>query len=410
MRSNIREALLDDGARGLYSATSFMRRRFLDYFIFLGISLFWVPVHAVLTVRETETTTEEESIELKKSASEQLALAQAAESDGRSKRALSAYRVVVKRYPKTDEAAIAQMKVAQIIEQQGDANRAFKEYQKLISNYPKSKDFEAAVAAQFNIAQLYLEGKRLELFGVPTLPSMQRAEEMFRAVITNAPFIAKYAAAAQFNIGQARERQNDYPGAVEAYQKIIDDYPFSEMTDDAQYQIGYVYMRASRAGEYDQSASIKAREAFEDFIYRYPNSEKVAQARQNMQALGGRQTESAFSVAKFYDKQKNYKAAAIYYNEVIRTEPDSANAQASRDRLAALRDLVGEDQLTFATPGTKPGANLRKKMQAQVDTTARPDFVGPSLPVETERPAPSLRTSPDDVAPLPAVEPALPTE
>ena len=385
-----------------------MSRRFLFISIFLIQSLFWAPVFAALTVRETEITTEEETVELKKNASEQFALAESAEAEGRLKRALSAYRVVVKRYPKTDFAAQAQFKVAKITEQSGDANKAFGEYQKLVGNYPKSKDFEASIEAQFNIAQLYLEGKRLELFGVPTLPSMQRAEEMFRAVITNAPFIAKYAAAAQFNIGQARERQDDYRGAVEAYQKIIDDYPFSEVTGDAQYQIGFVYMRASRAGEYDQSASIKAREAFEDFIYRYPNSEKVAQARQNMQALGGRQTESAFSVAKFYDKQKNYKAAAIYYNEVIRTEPDSPNSQVSRDRLSALKDLVGEDQLTFAAPGQKPGANLRKKMQAQVDTTARPDFVGPTLPVETAGSSPALRTSPDDVAPIPAVEPALP--
>ncbi len=359
------------------------------------------------------TAVDEEPVELKRNAEEQLKLAESTEAEGNLKRAISSYRVVVKRYPKASAAAHAQFKVAQLTEQVGDANRAFSEYQKLIGKYPKSADFDAAIEGQFNIAKLYLDGKRLEMFGVPTLPSMVKAEEMFTSVVQNAPFSTKFASASQFNIGQARERQGDYKRAIEAYQTIIDDYPFSEMADDAQYQIGYVYMKASRAGEYDQTASLKAREAFEDFIYRYPNSEKVAQAKQNMQMLGSRQTESAFSVAQFYDKQKNYKAAAIYYNEVIRTEPDSPNAKASQDRLTSLKALVGEDKLTFAAPAESASkTKLRQKMQAQVDTTARPDFVGPVLPEAAPEPAPGspMRTSPDDIAPVPAVEPALPSQ
>ena len=357
----------------------------------------------------TTTAVDEEPIELKKNAAEQMRLAETTEAEGNIKKALSSYRVVVKRYPKSEIAARAQFKVAQLTQQLGDANGAFKEYQKLITKYPKSSDFEAAIEGQFNIAKLYLDGKRLELFGVPTLPSMVKAEEMFSTVIQNAPYSAKFASAAQFNIGQARERQSDYKRSIEAYQRIIDDYPFSEMADDAQYQIGYVYMKASREGEYDQSASLKSREAFEDFIYRFPNSEKVAQAKQNMQMLGSRQTDSAFSVAQFYDKQKKYKAAAIYYNEVIRTEPDSANAQTSKDRLTALKTLVGEDQLTFKTGESASKTKQKQKMQAQVDTNARPDYVGPTLPEERPAPGTPMRTSPDDVAPLPAVEPALPT-
>ncbi len=371
------------------------------------------PAPVVFSEGEGMTTTgvNEEPVELKKNAAEQMKLAEATEAEGNLKKAVSSYRVVVKRYPKSDVAAHAQFKVAQLTQQLGDATRAFAEYQKMITKYPKSTDFEAAIEGQFNIAKLYLDGKRLELFGLPTLPSMVKAEEMFTTVITNAPFSAKYASAAQFNIGQARERQGDYKRAIEAYQKIIDDYPYSEMADDAQYQIGYVYMKASREGEYDQSASIKAREAFEDFIYRYPNSEKVAQAKQNMQALGSKQTDSAFNVAQFYDKQKNYKAAAIYYNEVIKTEPDSPNAKTSQERLSALKAEVGEDKLTFAAPAQNASkTKLKQKMQAQVDTTARPDFVGPVLPEETPRPKTSMRTSPDDVAPITPVEPSLPTQ
>ena len=51
-------------------------------------------------------------------------------------------------------------------------------------------------------------------------------------------------------------------------------------------------------------------------------------------------------------------------------------------------------------------------MQARVDTVSRPDYVGPPVvvpEVETAPGKPKLRTAPDGIAPVPAVEPPLPT-
>ncbi len=38
---------------------------------------------------------------------------------------------------------------------------------------------------------------------------------------------------------------------------------------------------------HDQNARLRVWEAFEDFVNRYPNSEKVAQSRKNIETLGG---------------------------------------------------------------------------------------------------------------------------
>ena len=51
------------------------------------------------------------------------------------------------------------------------------------------------------------------------------------------------------------------------------------------YQIGYVYFQASRETGYDQTAAVRAQEAFDDFLLRYPNSEKVPQAQDNLKTL-----------------------------------------------------------------------------------------------------------------------------
>lgn len=169
-----------------------------------------------------------------------------------------------------------------------------------------------------------------------------------------------------------------------------------------------------REGSYDASSSTKAREAFEDFIQRYPNSEKVPQAKENLAALGGHQTQNTFGIAKFYDKKKDYKAAVIYYNQVIKDEPGSRESVEAKARIDALRSQVGEAALNPAPDHPETAAHVQetRKLQAKVDTASRPDYQGPPVtpPEEAPPPKPKVRTSPLDLAPLPPVEPALPSQ
>ena len=161
----------------------------------------------------------------------------------------------------------------------------------------------------------------------------------------------------------------------------------------------------------------KAREAFEDFIARYPGSEKIAQARENLERAQRPRSQRLPRVAKFYDKQKNFKAAVIYYNDVIKQQPNSPDAECGKE---AHRGTQGQSRRRRAArwprkAETGARAQERRRLQAQVDTAARSDFAGPpvSVPVTPDQVAPAkpkLRTSPQDVGPVPAVEPALPQQ
>ena len=61
-----------------------------------------------------------------------------------------------------------------------------------------------------------------------------------------------------------------------------------------------------------------------------------------MGLLENKQTASAFNVAKFYDKQKRYRAAVIYYNEVIREQPGSVESEKAKKRIDQLRAKLGD--------------------------------------------------------------------
>src|SRR4029079_3734602 len=182
--------------------------------------------------------------------------------------------------------------------------------------------FEDSISAMFRIGEMYLAGKKVKILGIPLKASMDEAANIFTAITRVAPY-GNYTARALFNVGRAREKQGANEAAITAYQGVVEKFPNDPLAVDAQYQIGYIWAQASKSGTYDPNAAAKAKTGFEDFLYRHPNSEKAAQAKDNLKMLEHHQTSTAFEIARFYDKQKLYRAAAIYYNDVIRQQPDS---------------------------------------------------------------------------------------
>ncbi len=412
-----------DSPPGHYYSRRFMKKTLRFVLPLTVIALFAFPARspAPIIYREGEgfLPGELEDIEIKKNAEEQFNLAERYAEAGDYKHAGASYRLVVRRFPRADLAATAQFKSGEMYERQGDLEHAFSEFQSLVEKYPRSPDFERALEAQYDIGKAYLDGKRVKFYGVPTLPSMERASTLFSKIVHNAPY-SKIAPLAQFGIGQALEKGGAIQAAVTAYQQVVDRYPNSDVADDAMYQIGYVYFESSRATGYDETAAVRAQEAFEDFLLKYPNSEKVAQAKDNLKTLQGRKSTNAYDIARFYDKQRNFKAAYVYYNEVLAQQPDSPEATRAKHRMDQIRSKLGDDALRIGTSTPSVAAAGQQKLQAQVDTPSRPDFVGPPAPTPSPSPkgdqtapgqtAPEqkpLRTPPPNAAP---VEPALPAQ
>src|SRR5436853_1853949 len=324
-----------------------MKFRVLPLFFLVGLSLFLIrSADAAVVFRPGEKAKyvapgEEE---LSGNAAELFEIGQKAEKEGNPKRAIRAYRELVRKYSRDALAAGAAFRGALLYEQVHEYLEAASTYRVVVTNYPTSPHFNEAIEAQFRIGEMYLAGKKLKLLGIPFATSMDRAVEIFAAVIRTAPY-GKYTARAQLDIGLAREKQGANDAALQAYQAVVEKFPNDPVAADAQYQIGYIWFTASRGGTKDISATSNSRTAFQDFLFRYPNSEKAAQARANLQQLEHKATSSSFDVARYYDRQKDYRAAVIYYNEVIRQQPGSVESDKATKRIDQLRAKLGDKVL-----------------------------------------------------------------
>jgi outer membrane protein assembly factor BamD len=312
--------------------------------------------------------------------------AQEAEKQGDMGRAIKAYTQLLKKHPKDALAPGATYRAAQLLEFEGDYMKAATTYRWLAERYPSSPNFDEAIEGQFRVGEMYLSGKKIKLLGIPIATSLDRAVDIFAAIVRTAPF-GRYTARAQFDIGLARQKQQANDAAIQAYQAVIDKFPNDPIAADAQYQIGYIWYEAARLGTNDQAATQNARTAFEDFLFRYPKSEKAQQARGNLERLQQKSTGDAMKIAKFYDKEKAYRAAVIYYGQVIREHPGTTASAEAQKRIDQIRAKVGPTALTPAVAVSEP-----KKKQ-----------VASRGPAGNSRP--SFRNGDAEVAPLPPPEP-----
>jgi outer membrane protein assembly factor BamD len=284
--------------------------------------------------------------------------------------AIKAYRSIVKKHPHDALAAGSCYRLAQLLEQTHKYLPAAEAYAVLCEKYAKSEHFEDSVEAMFRIGESYLSGNKTKILGITIKSGVEQAAQIFSMIIRVAPY-GKYTARAQFDLGRAREKQNRNEAAIAAYQAVVEKFPDDPIAVDAQYQIGYIWSQASASGTYDPAAANNAKIAFEDFLARYPHSEKAAQAKQNLKKTETKQTSTAYDIAKFYDKEKQYRAAAIYYNEVIRQQPGSAEGEKAKKRISELRKKVGDQNLQPPAV-TAAAANKNRKKPRSNDNSPPP--------------------------------------
>ena len=382
-----------DGAANSITLPIPMKLRLLPLLVALLCSAFYAADAAVVfRPGEKAKYVPPGEEELSGDAAELFDIGKNAEKDNNPKRAIRAYRQLVRKYPKDALAGGAAFRAAVLLENTHEFLEAATAYRVVVVNYPTSPHFNEALEGQFRIGEMYLAGKKLKLLGIPLATSMDRAVDIFASIIRTAPY-GKYTARAQFDIGLAREKQGANDAAIQAYQAVIDKFPNDPAASDAQYQIGYIWLTAAKEGTRDIAATNNARVAFQDYLFRYPNTEKAAQARANLQLLEHKTTNSSYDVAKFYDKQKAYRAAVIYYNEVIRQQPGSAESEKAKKRIEELRAKVGDKVLQSAE-------EAKDKDKDKAKTADQPKEPARSAP-PGEKPSSQGPPSPDSEPILP---------
>ncbi len=254
--------------------------------------------------------------------------------------ALREFRKLIKEYPKSFEASESQYYIGVVEEERDNLYEAYLAYQKLIDKYPFSERIKEVIEKEYNIAVKFMSGHKRKAFGI-TLPVDNPAIEIFTKIVENSTY-GPLAPKAQYQLGLVLKGVQRYYEAEDAFNKVVSNYPESEWADPAKFQIATCKAALSRGPDYDQGTAGEARQKFEEFVRNHPDAVLSQEAEANISKLNEKEAESSFNTARFYEKQKAYKAAEIYYNYVINNYPQSPWAVKALERVQVMEGRDGK--------------------------------------------------------------------
>ena len=333
----------------------------------------------------SKVPTKEKLKELEPIASQKLKVALQQEKQGRHKKAISTHRNIIKNYPFTTSAAESQFKVGEYYMSLGKDKKAFDAFQEFVDKHKASDSYMEAIANQYQIAEKVLSGKKKKKLSI--IPDKVRDSDLlkwFLSIIDNAPF-SKYAPLSQFAIAESYQNEKKTSLAIASYQKLVDKYPNHKLSSEAQYRIGDIARKKINSGSKDSANITHAKNAMEDVIVAYENSPRAKEAANALKQLDSIQGTQLFETGLFYEKQKQYRSAIIYYEKAIKSKNPSIKDMAT----VRMKNINPQFASTNSTDHSKPkknnisktieSDNAIKKKGGKVDTTSTETKEGPLI-------------------------------
>ena len=275
---------------------------------------------------------------VKSTPKEQLEYALASLEIKKYPQALGELKKLIKHYPRAKEAPEAQYYIGQVMEEMRKPYEAYKAYQVVIDKYPFSERAAEIVEIQYTIANRMMEGKDKRGKWVEAIVGGdERVIDIYRTVIKNAPY-GKYAAISQYKIGLYLKEKGMFQEARDEFEKTINDYPDSEWAKAAKFQTAMADTKRSGDVQHEQKVTSVALDEFKEFVKNHPDSELTPQAKEQIGHLRTKEAQNAYVIAEFYEKQKNYKAARVYYKDLIDKYADTPFGPKALTRLK----IIGE--------------------------------------------------------------------
>jgi len=171
----------------------------------------------------------------------------------------------------------------------------------------------------------------------------QEAINEFQSIILQYPG-NKITDDAQYYLGMSYFKNGQYLLAAYQFSKLIKDFSGSTYVPDAQFQLAESYYKLSPPYQLDQTYTRKAIEEFQAFIDFFPTNPKVKIASSRIEELHNKLAQKEYMAAIIYEKMEFYRAAIIYFGNVIKKFHDTKYAPMALYHKIKLLILEDEKQ------------------------------------------------------------------
>jgi outer membrane protein assembly factor BamD len=172
--------------------------------------------------------------------------------------------------------------------------------------------------------ELYAEGQEIlkgtSILWVYTYIDYDHAIEVFQSIIDNYPY-SEYAVEAELQIADAYFDSAKYEEALTYYRDFGDLHPQNPRVPYAIFRSALCHAEQVRAPGRDQSATRKALEFLDRLLVAFPNSEHAKEAEKLWRELQIRSSEHIEGIGDYYRGSGEYEAAAERYRGLLNQYP-----------------------------------------------------------------------------------------
>lgn len=197
----------------------------------------------------------------------------------------------------------------------------------------------------------------------------KHAIELFQEVIDNYPY-SDSATQAEIKIADVYFEQGEFEQAATYYQDFVERRPKHPQVPYALYRQGLCSAERMRGPDQDQEAARSAAAQFKVLLERYPDSEHAEEARVQLAAATDRLAAHETHVGDFYLDRGQCAAAAERYRSALVSYPEHASHLVTMRKLATALRCAGRDDEAVALLGrilaSQPDSDLRDNVEGEL--------------------------------------------
>ncbi len=118
----------------------------------------------------------------------------------------------------------------------------------------------------------------------------------------------------------------DYLTASYWFRNFVDYFPASKDAEECEYMHALCLYKESPKASLEQTNTVKAMEALQSFINKYPGSKHLAEANAEIDEARAKLEKKDADAAGLYYKIGQHRAASVAYKSLLRNYPESAQA------------------------------------------------------------------------------------
>jgi outer membrane protein assembly factor BamD len=169
----------------------------------------------------------------------------------------------------------------------------------------------------------------------------QASIDDYQKLIDEYPF-SPYSEEAELNIGLAYYKMHNYPEAIGSFTDFLRMHPTSKHLDVASYYLAMSHYDQMGRPDQDQTHTQAAMQQFQDIVRRFPESDFAALSKEQIDICREMLARHDYLIGNFYIKRANYRAAESRMAETMALYPDTPIAPQALYELGLTLEKQGK--------------------------------------------------------------------